>query len=599
MQKTAEIVSLREITQRVKNIRHSFAHVLAAAVKKFYPKAELGIGPVIENGFYYDFGKLKITDEDLPRIEEEMRKIAAGKHVFKKELWTSQKAAAHFKKLKQPFKLELIRDLLKTKNQKLKTGKVGMVYTGDVFLDLCRGGHVKNTSELPLDAFRLTRIAGAYWRGDEKRPMLTRIYGVAFGARKELDEHLQLQAEAKKRDHKKLGQELDLFTFSELVGSGLPLFTPKGTTVRNLLDDFVWSLRQKHGYQRVDIPHIAKKELYETSGHWDKFKNELFHITTREGHEFALKPMNCPHHIQIFSRKKWSFRELPQRYASTTKIYRDEQTGELSGLSRVRSITQDDAHVFCNMAKTESEVKSIWDMLDEFYNTFTLPLKVRLSLRDPKKPKNYLGDEKTWRDAEEILKKVAQERKVNYVEQKGEATFYGPKLDFMATDSLGREWQVATIQVDLNMPKRFKLTFTSEQGDQRDIYMIHSAIMGSIERFMSILLEHYAGAFPLWLAPEQIWILPISDKFSAYANDVRQKLLKLNEDLRVRVNDENETLGKRIRQGETMKIPYLLIVGEREIRNNGVSVRERGKGDIGAMKLEQFIEKIRIFAQYS
>lgn len=584
------------------HIHHSFAHILAAAVKKLYPKVQLGIGPVIENGFYYDFGKLKITDEDLPKIEGEMRKIASGKHAFRKEFWSSRKATAYFKKLKQPFKLELIQDLLKTKNQKLKTGKVGMVYTGDVFLDLCRGGHVKNTKELSLDAFKLTRVAGAYWRGDEKNPMLTRIYGVAFGTKEELDEYLRLQEEAKKRDHKKLGQELDLFTFSELVGPGLPLFTPKGTIIRDLLDDFVWSLRQKHslkfedkrGYQRVDIPHIAKKELYETSGHWDKFKNELFHITTREGHEFALKPMNCPHHIQIFARKKWSFRDLPQRYASTTKIYRDEQTGELSGLSRVRSITQDDAHVFCNMARTENEVKSIWDMLDEFYNTFNLPLKVRLSLRDPKKPKNYLGDEKIWKDAEEILKKVAQERKVNYVEVKGEATFYGPKLDFMTTDSLGRAWQVATIQVDLNMPgvDHFDLTFTNDQGGQSRIYIIHSAIMGSIERFMSILIEHYAGAFPLWLAPEQIWILPISDRFAEFAQRVKNQLEEQKEELRIHVKDENETLGKKIREGEMQKIPYVLIVGEREKSDNTVSVRERGKGNIGKMKIDEVVRKM-------
>ena len=577
----------------IENIRHSFAHVLAAAVKKLYPKVELGIGPVIENGFYYDFGKVRITDEDLPKIEAEMRKIAAGNHAFKEELWPATKATRHFKKENQSYKLELIRDLLKTKNSKLKTGKVGMVYIGDVFLDLCRGGHVKNTSELPLEALKLNKVAGAYWRGDEKNLMLLRVYGVAFGAKKELDEYLRLQEEAKNRDHKKLGQELDLFTFSELVGPGLPLFTPKGTIIRDLLDDFVWSLRKKHGYQKVDIPHITKKDLYERSGHWDKFKNELFRITTREGHELALKPMNCPHHIQIFSRKKWSFRELPQRYASTTKIYRDEQTGELSGLSRVRSITQDDAHVFCNMAATESEIKNIWEIVHEFYTAFNFPLKLRLSLRDPKQPKKYLGDSAIWKDAEAILLKVAEERKATYVTAKGEAAFYGPKLDFMATDSLSREWQVATIQLDLNMPKRFNLTFTNDQGGQSDIYMIHAAIMGSIERFMSILIEHYAGAFPLWLAPEQIWILPVSDKFTSFARTIKQQLLeKSSVQLRAEVKEESETLGKKIREGEIHKIPYLLIVGEREKRDNTVSVRERKKGDIGTMDLEQFAAKI-------
>ncbi|MBI1971231.1 MAG: threonine--tRNA ligase [Candidatus Wildermuthbacteria bacterium] len=568
----------------IEYIRHSFAHVLAAAVKKLFPKAQFGIGPVIENGFYYDFKNVKMADQDMPKIEQEMRSIASQNLAFKKELWPASKATAHFKKLKQPFKLELIKEL----GMKDKKSKVGMVSTGDVFLDLCRGGHVKNTKELPLDAFKLAKVAGAYWRGDEKNPMLTRIYGLAFATRKELDQHLHTLQEAEKRDHKKLGAELDLFTFSELVGPGLPLFTPKGTIVRDLLDDFVWSLRRKHGYQRVDIPHIAKKELYETSGHWDKFKNELFRITTREGHEFVVKPMNCPHHIQIFNRRKWSFRDLPQRYASTTKIYRDEQTGELSGLTRVRSITQDDAHVFCGMGQTEREIKIIWEIIDTFYSAFNLSLKLRMSLRDPKKPKQYLGDKKNWDDAETILMKIAKEKNVAYVEARGEAAFYGPKLDFMATDSLGRQWQVATIQLDLNMPKRFNLTFTNEQGGQSQIFMIHAAIMGAIERFLSILIEHYAGAFPLWLAPEQIWIVPVSDKWNGYAKSLAAKLNRF----RVNIQDENETLGKKIREGEMQKIPYLLIVGEKEQQTGTVSVRKRGKGNMGQMRLEEFSRKV-------
>jgi len=396
--------------------------------------------------------------------------------------------------------------------------------------------------------------------------------------------------EAGRRDHKKLGVALDLFTFSELVGPGLPLFTPKGTIIRDILDDFVWSLRKKRGYQKVDIPHITRKELYETSGHWDKFKHELFQITTREGHKLALKPMNCPHHIQVFARKRWSFRELPQRYASTTKIYRDEQTGELSGLARVRSITQDDAHVFCNMDTIESELGDTWDIIHEFYSAFNLPLKLRLSLHDPKQPKNYLGGKKIWKNAEAILRLVAKEKGGDYLEAKGEAAFYGPKLDFMTTDSLGREWQVATIQLDLNMPKRFNLTFTNDKGEQSQIFMLHAAIMGAIERFMAILIEHYAGAFPVWLAPVQVVIIPISEKFNTYSDSVREKLQ--GENIRVEESFANETLGKRIREGELQKIPYLLVVGEKEERNKTISVRSRGTKEVREMGLQNFAAEI-------
>ncbi|MBI2592637.1 MAG: threonine--tRNA ligase [Candidatus Colwellbacteria bacterium] len=566
------------------SVRHSLAHLLAASVLKKYPKAKLGIGPTIENGFYYDFQKSEgFTPEDLKDFEREMRKLISMRLPFSGKKVTPAEAKKTFKN--QLFKLDLIKELVREKKP------LTIYRTGGVFMDLCKGGHVKNTSEINPEAFKLTKIAGAYWRGDEKKPQLQRIYGLAFASKKELDEYLKMQEEAKKRDHKKLGVDLDLFTFSELVGSGLPLFTPKGTIMRDILDDFLWSLREKRGYQRVDIPHIAKKELYQTSGHWDKFGNELFRITSREGHEFALKPMNCPHHIQIFARKKWSFRELPQRYASTTKIYRDEQTGELSGLVRVRSITQDDAHVFCNMAKTESELKIIWEIVHEFYEAFNLPLKLRLSLSDPKQPKKYLGDQKLWKDAEAILRRVAKERGGKYFEAKGEAAFYGPKLDFMATDSLGREWQVATIQLDLNMPKRFNLTFTNDKGTQSPVFMIHAAIMGSIERFLSVLIEHYAGAFPLWLAPVQVAIIPVSEKFEKYGEHVANEL-RANE-LRVEVSDSNETLGKRIREGELQKIPYLVVVGDREMKSKTITVRKRGSKDLKEFKLEKFLENLK------
>lgn len=484
----------------------------------------------------------------------------------------------------QTFKLELIKDLSKDKQS------LSIYNTGDIFLDLCRGGHVKNTSEIPPDAFCLTHVAGAYWKGDEKKAQLTRIYGLAFASKKELEAHLALIEEAKKRDHKKLGPELDLFTFSDLVGPGLPLWTPKGTVLRDLLDEFVWSLRREYGYSRVEIPHITKKDLYEKSGHWDKFKEELFRITTREGHLFAMKPMNCPHHTQIYARRPWSYRELPQRYANTTMCYRDEQSGELSGLSRVRSFTQDDAHVFCRLIQAEKEMQNIWDIVERFYGAMRFPLSLRVSLHDPKHPEKYLGNPKSWKSAEEILKRIAKSRKINFIEAIGEAAFYGPKLDFMGKDSLGREWQVATIQLDLNMPERFNLTCADENGKPERIVMIHAAIMGSIERFLSIIIEHFAGAFPVWLAPVQVAILPVSDKFDAYGSEIVKNLTAKN--VRAEIHPAMETLGKRIREAELKKIPYILVVGEKEMTNRSVNVRHFQRGQEGELELKDFISRL-------
>ena len=569
----------------IENVRHTLAHLLACAVLDLRPGAKLGIGPIIENGFYYDFDlKKSLTPEDLPGLEKRMRELIKQNLKVMGSKVTPAGARKLFRD--QPYKLDLIKDFVKEKQQ------LTVYKLGNIFSDLCKGGHVKSTKEINPDAFKLTHLAGAYWKGDEKNAQLQRVYGVAFETKKELDNFFWQEEEAKKRDHRKLGQELDLFTFSELVGPGLPLFTPKGTVLRDLLDDFVWSLRKKYGYQKVDIPHITKKNLYETSGHWGKFKNELFRIDTREGHEFALKPMNCPYHIQIFARRKWSFRDLPQRYASTTKIYRDEQVGELLGLVRVRSITQDDAHVFCDRARVESELKNVWEIVHEFYGAFGLPLKLRLSLRDPKQPNKYLGDENLWKDAENILSAVADKKigSGKYERAHGEAAFYGPKLDFMASDTIGREWQVATIQLDLNMPKRFNLTFTNDEGGQSQIFMIHAAIMGSIERFLAILIEHYAGAFPAWLSPVQVQVIAVSDKFQSYAGKVADELKAVG--IRTELTEANETLGKRIREGEIQKIPYLLIVGEKEKRTATVAVRKRGKGDMGAIKLSTFIESL-------
>lgn len=567
---------------RIKKIRHSLAHILASAVLEFLPKTKLAIGPVIKDGFYYDMELPKtIGQKDLAKIEDRMKELIKENQKFTGKEVSKNEAKKIFKS--NPYKLEIIEEL---------GGKKTKVYQNGNFLDLCRGGHVKNTKEINPNTFKLTKIAGAYWRGNEKNKMLTRIYGVAFATEKELLDYLKMEEEAEKRDHRKLGEKLDLFVFSDLVGPGLPLFTPKGTIIRDALDNFVWELRKKKGYQKVDIPHITKKDLYEKSGHWDKFKEELFRIKTREGHEFALKPMNCPHHIQIFNRKKWSYRELPQKYASTTKVYRDEQTGELFGLTRVRSITQDDAHIFCDVSSISNQILETFGIIRDFYGAFNFSLKLRLSLRDKKQSKNYLGDSKVWNEAESHIKDAAKKINIPHYEGLGEAAFYGPKLDFMATDSLGREWQVATIQLDIAMPERFKLEFVKPDSKKGKIIIIHCAIMGSIERFLSLLIEHYAGAFPIWLSPVQVSLIPISEKHRDYALKIKSELE--NNDIRAEIRDENETLGKKIREAEIEKTPYILVVGDKETQEKTVSIRQRSKGDLGSMNLDSFIKKIKL-----
>jgi len=564
-------------------IRHSLAHLLAAAVLEKFPDAKLGIGPVIENGFYYDFELSRsLTPDDLKDFEKVMRKLVNKKLPFSGREVTVAEAKNLF--AQQPFKLDLIKEF------SAEDKKLTVYETGDIFFDLCRGGHVENTSEIPADAFALDKIAGAYWHGDEKNPQLQRIYGLAFETKEKLKEYLAMREEAKKRDHKILGPALDLFTFSDLVGPGLPLWTPKGTLVRNLLDDFVWELRKKRGYEQVDIPHITKKELYEKSGHWEKFKDDLFKITTREGHSYAMKPMNCPHHTQLYNRRQWSYRELPQRYASTTKVYRDEQSGELAGLARVLSITQDDAHVFCRESQTKEEFIKIWDIVHEFYGAFGFSLRVRLSLHDPAHPEKYLGSPERWAKAEDMLREIAREKKAETFDGVGEANFYGPKLDFMAKDALGREHQVATIQLDMNLPERFDLFCINGKGEHERIVMIHAAIMGSIERFLGVAIEHFAGAFPVWLAPVQAAVVPVSDKFFAYGEKVRDELLAAG--IRVELGAADESLGKRIRAAEMMKIPYILVVGEKEEKDGSVAVRSR-KGDEGAIAIGNFLENIK------
>ncbi len=564
------------------NIRHSLAHLLAAAVMELWPNTKRAIGPAIDDGFYFDFEfKKPITEADLQKIENKMREILPTWNKFSKHLLVGAQAKKEYPG--NPYKHELIDEFS-------KGGKKVSFYKSGDYWDLCRGGHIESMKEIKPDSFKLSRLAGAYWRGDEKNKMLQRIYGLAFNTKQELENHLKMIEEAKKRDHKKLGPELDLFTFSELVGGGLPLWTPKGTILRETLDNFVWDLRKKFSYQKVEIPHISKKELYETSGHWDKFKDELFKITTREGHEFAMKPMNCPHHTQIYTRKQWSYRELPQRYANTTMCYRDEQTGELSGLSRARSFTQDDAHVFCRSAQVKEEFLKIWEIVETFYKTFGFDLKVRLSTHDPKNPKKYLGDKKQWLATEKILKSIVETKKIKWFEGVGEAAFYGPKLDFMAQDSLGREWQVATIQLDMNLPERFNLSCINENGKPERIVMIHAAIMGSIERFLSIAIEHFAGAFPVWLSPVQVMIIPVGEKFNDYGEKIYLDLIKNN--IRVEFGNTNETLGKRIREAELQKIPYILVIGEKEKQNQTINVRHLKRGQEGELKMEDLISKI-------
>ena len=575
---------------KLEYLRHSLAHLLAAAVLEIYPDTKNTLGPAIENGFYYDFDfKTPISDTDLPKIEKKMREILKSWKEFKGEEKSEKEAKAFFKN--NQYKTELI-DEIKKKKEKIT------FYTCGEFTDLCRGGHLENPSkEITPDAFKLDRVAGAYWLGDEKNKMLTRIYGLAFETKEGLDAYIEQREEAEKRDHKKLGKELDLFVFSELVGSGLPLWTPRGTILRTQLDDFVWKLRKKQGYEKVEIPHITKKELYEKSGHWEKFKTELFRITTREGHEFAMKPMNCPHHIQIFDRKQWSYRELPQRYCNTTTCYRDEQTGELSGLSRVRSFTQDDAHVFCRITQVKEEFLKVWDIVEEFYRAFGFSLRVRLSIHDPNQPDKYLGDKKRWNDAELILKEIVTTKKGDWFEGLGEAAFYGPKLDFMAKDALGREWQVATIQLDMNQPERFGLFCINERGEKERIVMLHAAIMGSIDRFLSILIEHTAGAFPLWLSPVQVYIAPIEKgKHLSYAEKIKDLLMKNG--IRTEIAYGDNSFGKKIWEFGKQKIPYLVIIGDRQISEDIISFQARKNPSDSPsldvdMKIEDFINHIK------
>ncbi len=567
--------------EKLSKIRHSLAHLLATAALEYDEQAKLTIGPATKHGFYYDidFQKEPPTSSDIKKMEKKMRSLIQKYIPFERTEVSESDASKIFKN--NPYKLEIIDGIA-------REGEVISLYkTGD-FTDLCRGGHVENTSEIAPDAFKLTEISGAYWRGDEKNKMLTRMNGLAFETKEALKDYQKLREEAKARDHRKLGREMDLFIFSDLVGPGLPLWTPKGTILRDTLDAYVWKLRKERGYEKVTIPHITKKDLYEKSGHWKKFSDELFKIKTREGHEFAMKPMNCPHHTQIYASRARSYRDLPQRYAETTMCYRDEQTGELHGLSRVRSFTQDDAHVFCRTTQVKEEFLKIWDIIDTFYKAVGFEkLEVRLSLHDPKNMENYLGTPEMWNEAEENLRELASERGVDFIEETGEAAFYGPKVDFVTEDALGREWQVATIQLDINLPERFDLTCTNEKGEKERVVMIHAAIMGSLERFLSNYIEHTAGLFPFWLAPVQTVIIPVSQEQNEYGAKVLAELEEKN--IRAELWDQNDSLGKKVREGKKQKIPFLLVVGNKEKESDSVSVESRDKGELGVKTIEEFL----------
>lgn len=585
-------------------MRHSAAHLLAAAVTKMFPDAKLGVGPVIENGFYYDMQLPRpLTTEDFAALEKTIEDLKAENEDFRREEMPIDDAIEFFRKRGQDFKVELLTDLkthgttnLKDEeSQDLAPGATASLYwTGD-FVDLCRGPHVERSGQ--VGAVKIKNVGGAYWRGKPENAQMQRVYGWAFATKEELDAYLKMMEEAEKRDHRKLGKDLGLFTFSELVGPGLPLWTPRGTMIRELLNDYVWALRKPHGYQRVTIPHITKKELYETSGHWAKYADDLFKIHTREGHLFAMKPMNCPHHAQIFDSEPRSYRDMPVRYAETTMVYRDEQSGELSGLSRVISITQDDAHVFLRLNQVREEAEKVWTIIETFYKTFGFELSLRLSRRDPEKPEKYLGAPEDWDAAEASLREILEAHKVEWIDGPGEAAFYGPKIDFMAKDSIGRVWQVATIQLDFNQPRSFGLACTNEKGEKEPIVMIHCAIMGSIERFMSVIIEHFAGAFPLWLSPEQVAVLPVAERHLEAAGRLRDRLAAAG--VRAVLDTSGESVGKQVRNAKKRKAPAILVIGDKEIPESGewtgsenLAVQWRGAEGNVPMTVQAFIDLV-------
>ena len=602
-------------TDELHEMRHSLAHIMAQAVQHLWPQAKFGVGPAIDDGFYYDIdlGGATISEDDFPKIEKEMKKIIAADYPFERRNVPIEDAIAWAENNHQVFKLELLNDLKRSgttvakelvgedlgsvtdRDSKLKT--VSLYSQGD-YTDLCRGGHADSTGK--VGAFKLMRVAGAYWRGDEKRQQMQRLYGVAFATHKELDDYLKKLELAKQRDHRKLGKELDLYTTSPLVGVGLPLFTPRGTILRDVVAQYSNQLRQKFGFEKVWTPHITKKDLYETSGHWAKFGEELFLVKSQEtSDEMALKPMNCPHHTQIFASRPRSYRDMPVRYLETTTDYRDEKTGELGGLNRVRSLTQDDSHVFCRPDQIENEINNLLSAARELYGTIDMKLRVRLSYRDNSDA--YLGERSLWNSAQNQLKSAVEKVGLDYFEQEGEAAFYGPKVDFMATDAIGREHQVATVQLDFVQPQRFGLEYTESDGKFTTPVMIHCALLGSIERFLSVFIEHTGGWFPFWAAPEQVRILTINDTVLDYVAEITtilsgvtlMKPIKYN-DVRFTTDIRNESIGKKIREATVVKIPTQIIVGPKDKAARVVSIRTRaGEEQISIDQLANYIKGVQ------
>ena len=600
--------------EELKSMRHSLAHIMAQAIQHLWPQAKFGVGPAIDNGFYYDvyLDNGTISEADLPKIEEEMRKIVAANYPFERRDVSVAEAIDWAMSGDQSFKVELLNDLKRsgtTVASELAGEKMGSVSDGDSkvetvslysqgdYTDLCRGGHVDSTGK--VGTFKLTKTAGAYWRGNENNPQMQRIYGVAFATQEELDEYLNRLEIAKQRDHRKLGKELDLYTTSPLVGIGLPLFTPRGTILRDIVAQYSNQLRQKFGFEKVWTPHITKKDLYETSGHWAKFGEELFLVKSQEtSDEMALKPMNCPHHTQIFASRPRSYRDMPVRYLETTTDYRDEKTGELGGLNRVRSLTQDDSHIFCRTDQIEEEINNLLSAARELYGSIDMKLRVRLSYRD--ESDSYLGDLGLWDSAQNQLKSAVEKVGLDYFEQEGEAAFYGPKIDFMATDAIGREHQVATVQLDFVQPQRFGLEYADADGNFTTPVMIHCALLGSIERFLSVFIEHTGGWFPFWAAPEQVRILTINDTVLEYVDKITtilsdialMKPVRYN-DVRFTIDSRNESLGKKIREATSMKIPVQLIVGPKDMEADEVSVRtQSGEEKISLEQLAEYIKSL-------
>ena len=600
--------------EELKSMRHSLAHIMAQAIQHLWPQAKFGVGPAIDNGFYYDIylDNGTISEADLPKIEEEMRKIVVADYPFERRDVSVEEAIDWAISGDQSFKVGLLNDLKRsgtTVANELAGEKMGSVSDGDSkvetvslysqgdYTDLCRGGHVDSTGK--VGAFKLTKTAGAYWRGNENNPQMQRIYGVAFATQEELDEYINRLEIAKQRDHRKLGKELDLYTTSPLVGIGLPLFTPRGTILRDIVAQYSNQLRQKFGFEKVWTPHITKKDLYETSGHWAKFGEELFLVKSQEtSDEMALKPMNCPHHTQIFASRPRSYRDMPVRYLETTTDYRDEKTGELGGLNRVRSLTQDDSHIFCRTDQIEDEINNLLSAARELYGSINMKLRVRLSYRD--ESDSYLGDLGLWDSAQNQLKSAVEKVGLDYFEQEGEAAFYGPKIDFMATDAIGREHQVATVQLDFVQPQRFGLEYADADGNFTTPVMIHCALLGSIERFLSVFIEHTGGWFPFWAAPEQVRILTINDTVLEYVDKITTILSDITlmkpvryNDVRFTIDSRNESLGKKIREATSMKIPVQLIVGPKDMEADEVSVRtQSGEEKISLEQLAEYIKSL-------